>query len=174
MAQSYIVYNSSLATTAAPVKQPTGSAIRTMMQIAPNVPIKVFEWGCSFDGSAAATPGEVELVDTGAVFATMSTAYVVGDVQTYTDTNAAANTAGSGGVPLGIGSALSGFATTSVTEGSTTVTRNGDLQLIAPTGQYLKQWPLGREFYVPAGHALRVRMTFGTTVNAYCYILFEI
>lgn len=173
MAQTYTVYNSSLATTAAPVKQPTGASIRTMMQIAPNVPIKVIEWGCSFDGSAAATPGQVELVDTGTVFATMSTAYVVGDVQTFTDTNAAANTSGSSGVPLGIGAALSGFATAAVTEGSTTTTRNGDLQLIAPTGEYLKQYPLGREFYVPSGHALRVRVTFGSSVNMYTYIVFE-
>jgi hypothetical protein len=174
MAASYLVYNSADATTAAPVKQPTGTAIRTMLQIAPNVPVKVFEWGCSFDGSSAATPGQVELVDTGTVFATMSTAYVVGDVQTFTDTNAVANTSGSSGVPLGIGASLSGFATAAVTEGSTTVTRNGDLQLIAPTGQYLKQFPLGREFYVPAGHALRVRVTFGTSVNMYCYVIFEI
>ena len=174
MAQTYAIYNSSLATTAAPVKQPTGTSIRTMMQIAPNVPIKVFEWGCSFDGSAAATPGQVELVDTGTVFATMSTAYVVGDVQTFSDSNAAANTSGSSGVPLGIGAALSGFATAAVTEGSTTTTRNGDLQMIAPTSQYLKQFPLGREFYVPAGHALRVRVTFGSSVNMYCYVIFEI
>jgi len=174
MAQTYLVYNSSLATTAAPVKQPTDSALRTMMQIAPNVPIKIIEWGCSFDGSAAATPGQVELVDTGTVFATMSTAYVVGDVQTFSDSNAVANTSGAGGVPLGIGASLSGFATAAVTEGSTTVTRNGDLQLIAPTGQYLKQYPLGREFYVPSGHALRVRATFGASVNMYAYILFEV
>ena len=174
MAQTYVVYNSAMATTAAPVKQPTGTAIRTMMQLAPNVPIKVTEWGCSFDGSAAATPGQVELVDTGTVFATMSTAYVVGDIQTFADSNAAANTAGAGGVPLGIGSALSGFATAAVTEGSTTTTRNGDLQMIAPTVQYLKQFPLGREFYVPAGHALRVRVTFGASVNMYTYIQFEV
>src|SRR5690242_16652197 len=30
---SYIVYNAAMATTAAPVKQPTGTAIRTMMQL---------------------------------------------------------------------------------------------------------------------------------------------
>jgi hypothetical protein len=174
VAQSYLVYNSADATTAAPVKQPTGTSIRTMLQIAPNVPIKVFEWGCSFDGSAAATPGQVELVDTGTVFATMSTAFVVGDVQTFTDSNAVANTGTSAGVPLGIGAAFSGFATAAVTEGSTTVTRNGDLQMLPPTGPYVKQFPLGREFYVPSGHALRVRMTFGTSVNAYCYVLFEV
>jgi hypothetical protein len=69
-AKTYIVYNSAMATTAAPVAQPTGTAIRTLMQLAPatGVPIRVIEWGISFDGSAAATPGKVELVDTGAVF----------------------------------------------------------------------------------------------------------
>jgi hypothetical protein len=48
------------------------------------------------------------------------------------------------------------------------------VQLIAPTGQYVKQFPLGREFEVPAGNALRVRVTFGTTVNAIAYVIFEV
>jgi hypothetical protein len=174
MAQTYKVYNSTLATTAAPVKQPTGNAIRTMMQLAPNVPVKIYEWGCSFDGSSAATPGQIELVDTGTVFATMSTAFAVTDVQTDTDSNAVPNSSGSGGVPLGIGTSLSGFATAAVTEGTITTTRNGDLQQLPPTSPYLLQFPLGREWYVPAGHALRVRVTFGTTVNMYCYVKFEL
>ena len=39
--------------------------------------------------------------------------------------------------------------------------------LIAPTNQYEKQMPLGREFFVPAGDTLRVRMTFGAAVDAW-------
>lgn len=175
IAKVYWVHNSAMATTAAPVKQPTGTAIRTMLQLAPNYAIKVIEWGVSFDASAAATPGEIELVDTSTVFATMSTALVANDIQPWSDPNAAANTAGSTGLPLGIGStSLSGFATAAVTEGSTTASRMLDLQLVSPTNQYVKQFPLGREPEVPAGHALRIRMTFGTTVNAYAYVLFEL
>lgn len=135
--------------------------------------IRVIEWGISFDGTAAATPGKVELIDTGTVFATMTTAYAAADIQPFGNSLIVANTAGSDGVPLNLSTTTSGFATTAVTEGSITATRMGDCQLIAPTGQYVKQFPLGREFEVPGGHALRVRVTFGTTVNAICYVIFE-
>ncbi len=176
-AKTYFVQNSNMQTTAAPVKQPTGTAIRTMMQLAPatGVPIRVIEWGCSFDGSALATPGEIELIDTGTVFATaLSTAYAAADIMPFSDPNAPANTAGTSGVPLNLGTGLSGFATAAITEGSTTSVRTLDLQLIDPVAQYVKQFPLGREPEIPAGHALRVRMTFGTTVNTYIYIIFEV
>jgi len=174
MAASYIVTNSADATTSSAVKQPTGTSIRTMLQLAPNVPIKVFEWGCSFDGISAATPGQVELIDTGTVPATVTTAFGVNDVQTFVNYDSPANTSGSGGLPLGLGTTYSGFATAATTEGSYTApTRMGDLQLVSPTNQYLKQYPLGREFYVPAGHFLHVRANFGTSVNMYAYVIFE-
>ena len=175
MAASYIVYNSADATTSSAVKQPTGTAIRTMMQLAPNVPIKVFEWGCSFDGVSAATPGQVELIDTGTVPATVTTAFGVNDVQTFVNYDSPANGAGTAATPLGLGTTYSGFSTAATTEGSYTApTRMGDVQLVAPTNAYLKQYPLGREFYVPAGHFLHVRANFGTTVNMYAYVCFEL
>jgi hypothetical protein len=88
-----------------------------MMQLAPavNTYIRIIEWGCSFDGSSAATPGEVELFVT-TVAATMSTAYNPADIQCWSDGNAPANTSGTSGVPLNLGTSLSGFATTTVTE----------------------------------------------------------
>ena len=54
----YKVANFVQATTAAPVEQPTGTAIRTMLQIATSTTmgIKIVEWGISFDGFAAAAP----------------------------------------------------------------------------------------------------------------------
>ena len=175
MAASYLVCNSADATTSSAVKQPTGTGIRTMLQLAPNVPIKVFEWGCSFDGSAAATPGQVELIDTGTVPATVSTAFGVNDVQTFGDYLSPANTSGTAGTPLGLGTAYSGFSTAATTEGSYTApTRMLDLQLVSPTVQYVKQFPLGREPYIPAGHFMHVRMNFGASVNAYAYICFEV
>lgn len=173
-ASQYIIYNSALATTAAPVKQPTGSAIRTMMQLRPatGIRMRLKAWGCSFDGSAAATPGQVELFET-TVAATMSTAYAAGDVQIYNN-NAPANTAGATGSPLNLSTTTSGFATAAVTEGTVANYRCADLQLIAPTGQYVYQWPLGCEFEVTEQNYLRVRMTFGATVNTYIWIVFEI
>jgi len=173
---TYIVYNSAMATSAAPVKQPTGTAIRTMMQLKPatGVFLVPIAWGCSFDGSAAATPGIVELIacDTGAT--SLSTAYAAADVQPYGDPNADANTAGTSGVPLNLGTSASGFSTGSVTENAPAVTRMFDVQLIAPTNQYAQQWPLGREAGLKEGTYLRVRATFAASVNMICWIVFEV
>lgn len=171
MAKTYIVYNGPMVTTAAPAKVTTGTAIKTMLQLAPTYPINPVAWGISFDGSAAATPGVCELIATGAVFGTV-TAFVAADVQKYGDPNQPANSAGSTGLPLALGTALSGYTCTS--EGTPTATRLADVQLIAPTNQYAQQWPLGREFEVGAGECLRMRVTFGTAVNAICWVLFEI
>jgi hypothetical protein len=175
-AKTYIVYNSAMATTAAPVKQPTGTAIRTMMQLkfAAGVIARPIAWGVSFDGSAAATPGVVELIETGAILATVSSAFAAADVQPYGDANAPANTAGTSGVPLNLGTSASGFATAAGTEGSIVASRMADVQQVAPTNQYSMQWPLGREFEVVPGNALRVRATFGTTVNMLCWVIFEV
>ena len=41
----------------------------------------------------------------------------------------------------------------------------------APTNQYLKQFPLGQGFYVPAAGVLRIRVTAAVAVNAYCYVV---
>ncbi len=181
---SYIVYNAAMATTAAPVKQPTGTAIRTMMQLkcATGYFGKVIEWGCSFDASTANTPGQVELVETGTVGATaLSTAYATTDIQPFEDPNSPANTSGTSGVPFNLGTSASGFATGAVTEGSTTASRMLDYQQLPPTGPYVKQLPLGREpgyGYYAAGAAaainyLRCRMTFTVTANAAIYVITE-
>lgn len=169
-AKTYLVMNSPMVTAAAPVKVATGTSIKTMLQVAPNQSVRVVEWGCSFDASVAATPGEVELLETGTVFATV-TALAAADVQPHNDPNADVNTAGSTGRPLGLGTALSGY--TASAEGSITTTRMLDPQQVDPVYQYVKQFPLGREPEVPAGHCLRVRMTFAASVNAYCYVIFE-
>lgn len=178
-AKTYLIHNSAQVTTAAPVKQPTGTAIRTMMQLAPasGVAVRLIEWGCSFDGSAAAQPGQVEVFATTVAATGLSTAYVVGDIQPFGDPNAAANTSGTSGVPFNLGTSLSGFATAAVTEGTVANARMFDAQMIAPTNQYVKQFPLGREpeFNGKATvEYLRVRMTFGTTINAYIYVVVEL
>ncbi len=170
--KTYWVHNSAMVTTAAPVQQPTGTAIRTMMQLAPSVDygvMRIHEWGFSL--STYANGGVIELLDTGTVFATaLSTAYAVADIQPHNDATAPANSSGTSGLPLNLGTGLSGFATGSVTEGSTTATKMKDLQN-DPQGPYVKQWPLGLEPEIPGGDALRVRATFGTTTNMYCYLI---
>jgi hypothetical protein len=143
----------------------TGTSVKTLLQVAtPSTQdIHVVEWGISFDGSAAATPVECELVDTGAVGATSLTALTP---ELYSPDAVLAS------LCVG-GTGATGFNAGSSTEGAVTVTRYGDLQLVAPTNQYVKQWPLGREFYVAASHFLRVRVTAAAAVNAYCYCIWQ-
>lgn len=179
MAYNYMVINGAQGTnapTAAPVKQPTGTAIRTMLQLAPatGYPMKIIEWGCSFDASSAATPGQVELFDSLTVAATLTTALGAGDVMPYAGASPA-NTAGSTGVPLNLSTSTTAFASAAGTEGSVAASVTYfDLQMLDPfSTPYIRQFPLGREPYVPAGHFLRVRVTFGTTVNMYCYVIVE-
>jgi hypothetical protein len=124
--------------------------------------LKVVEWGISFDGSAAATPIKCELIQTD-VAATV-TAHVAAGVQPYDDPNGPAST-------VTLGTAATGY--TASAEGTITATRYGDVQFVAPTGQWVKQWPLGREWQVPVSKFLRVRVTAGAAVNAYCYVVFE-
>lgn len=163
----YIAQNSSRPTAAAPVKQPTGGAVRTMLQLASATTsgIYIVEWGISFDGSAAATPIQVELFGcTGA--ATMSTALVAADVQCLTDPNGPVNNT------LQFGASLSAFATATVTEGTVASYRPFDEQQIAPSSQYVKQFPLGREPAIGPSQFVRVRVTAAATVNATIYVVF--
>lgn len=158
----YWAGNGPMPTTAAFAPVTTGTAVKTMLQIAtPSTrAIKVVEWGISFDGSAAATPIRCELLQTD-VAATV-TAHVAAGVQPYEDSGAPASL-------MTLGTSATGYTATA--EGTITATRHGDLQFIPPTGQYVKQWPLGREFEVPVSKFLRVRVTAGAAVNAYCYVV---
>lgn len=158
-------------TTAAPAKVTTGTAIKTLLQLSLKTGVhgRIKEWGISFDGSAAATPGEIELIETD-VAATV-TAAVTADI-TRLDARAL-----SLGDPLtaliNAGTAATGY--TASAEGAITSVRNLDgVQLIAPTNQFIKQFPLGDEPEIRDGTFVRIRATFAAAVNAYCYIKFEI
>ena len=173
MGNTYVVYNGALPAAAAVPPVTTGTAIKTMLQLAPatNSPLLVVEWGISFDGFVAAAPGDVELIETSTVFATV-TPYAVADVMPHNDPNAPVQTSGASGIPLNLGTALSGFTATA--EGTVVSTRLLDGQQIPPTGQYVKQFPLGREPKIEPGRALRIRVTFAAAINALCYVVFEV
>lgn len=168
MAQ-YIFFNNVAPTTAAQVAVTTGTAIKTLLQVkgVTAVRYKIKEWGISFDGSAAATPIKCELLETGTVFGTV-TAAVAGDLTGY-DAQGLATTSTT---YFSVGTTATGYTCTS--EGSITTTREFDVQFIAPTNQYVKQWPLGCEPYCDAVSALRIRVTAGAAVNAYCYVVVEV
>lgn len=164
MARQFFIANGADPTTAALVKVTTGTTVKTMLQVqaSSTVPFVVVEWGISFDGSAAATPIECELIDTVAIAATV-TAHVAAGVQPFGPDQTASS--------VTLSTTATGYTATA--EGTITATRYGDVQLVAPTGQYVKQYPLGREFYVPVSHNLRIRVTAGAAVSAYCYVITE-
>ncbi len=169
MAQ-YLLFNGAAAGAAAPVTVTTGTAIKTLMQFRPSATIvaKVVEWGISFDGSAAATPIKVELVETSG--AATGTAHATADI-TKLDGDAL-----SGGDPvtnlIQVGTTSTMY--TSSNEGTPGTCRIMDLQFIAPTNQYVKQFPLGCRPTVQVSTYLRIRVTAGAAVNAYCYMIVEI
>ena len=164
----YLIHNGPFPTTAAPAVAATGTAIETLLQVkgVTGVQFKVIEYGVSFDGSAAATPITVELIETGTVFATV-TASVAADIVKWGDPNAPTST-----VYFSVGTTATGYNASA--EGTVTASRVFDLQLISPTNQYVKQYPLGREPMVNADSALRIRSTSAASVGCYCYLLLEV
>jgi hypothetical protein len=166
----YLLQNGAAGLTAAPVAVTTGTAIKTLLQFKPSATVvaKIVEWGISFDGSAAATPGKIELLESD-VAATV-TAHAAADITKY-DSDALM-----GGDPttnlIQVGTTSTGY--TASAEGTTTVSRLFDLQFVSPVNQYVKQFPLGREPVLQTGKFGRIRVTFGTAVNAYCYMIVSI
>lgn len=162
----YQIWNGPSPTTAAQVPVTTGTAIKTLLQVEPSAtkPLQIVEWGISFDGSAAATPIKVELLETD-VAATV-TAHVAAGIVKFD------GEALNGGDPttnlIQVGTANTGYTATA--EGTITTTRVFDAQLIAPTNQYIKQFPLGLEPQIQVSKFLRIRVTAGAAVNAYCYV----
>lgn len=162
----YIINNGPMPTTASFAAVTTGTSIKSLLQIKPFNVCKIIEWGISFDGSAAATPIEVELLDTGTVFATV-TASADADVMKLDGAEGAvASIQG-----LTLGTSATGY--TSTGEGSITATKLFDTQFIAPTSQYIKQFPLGREPKCIIGNSVRIRVKAGAAVNAICYMVLE-
>lgn len=165
------VYNGAQQTTAAPVKVTTSAAIKTMLQLVPKtVPFKLKQLDLSFDGSAAATPGVVELIETD-VGATI-TNYATADI-TRLDGEALAF--GDPTTNLIDISATSKSGFTATAEGTTTAVRNLDGPwLIAPTSQFTTQIPLDEEAIVQVGKFCRVRVTFGSAINMFAALKFKI
>lgn len=162
----YLISNGPMQTTAAFATVATGTSIKTLLQIKPGTTqfLKIIEWGISFDGSSAATPGKIELIETD-VAATV-TASVANDISKQ---DAEALNAGDPTTSIiSVGTSATGY--TASAEGSITAVRNFDLQLLPPTGPYVKQFPLGQEPVIQPSKFCRVRVTFGTGINAYTYV----
>jgi hypothetical protein len=141
----------------------TGSRMMIQVDIPATLQLRLVEWGISFNGSAAATPNTVELaqVVTGT---TVTTAYTSSTLLNIGCPNGPASK-----VTL----ATSGFYSAAVTRTSTTVTRVFDSQFVAPTNQYVKMWPLGREPIVDVSSKLQLSMNLQAAVTALAYIVWE-
>lgn len=161
MGWQYIAFNGAMPTTAPIAKVTTGTATKTLLQIATPATqdIIVKRWGISFDGSVAGTSIQCELIETGAIGATV-TAHVAAGVMPYNNASAPASL-------MTLGTAATGY--TATVEGAITATRIGDYQLVQPTNQWVYDWVLGNEFHVPVSRILRVRVTAAAAVNAVCY-----
>jgi hypothetical protein len=170
----YKVFNGPMPTTAVIAPVTTGTNIKTMLQIklggSTNQVGKIRKYGVSFDGSAAATPGKVELLSTKAIGATI-TEFVAADIINLSDANAAAVT---DDFPLAFTAAGDESGYTATAEGSIVATRPFDAQLVAPTNQYIKEWALGCEPEFINSEFIRIRVHFGAAVNCLCWIEFEI
>ena len=168
MAQRYLIPSGPMQTTASFATLATGTAIITLLQVKPLAILKVVEWGVSFDGSAAATPGKVELIETD-VAATVTASVdndctklgdCVGDAEVFSTF-------------ASLGTSATGYNASA--EGTITAVRNlAGPQFIAPTGQFIQQFPLGREPTIQKNKFGRIRVKFGATVNAYAYVVVEV
>jgi hypothetical protein len=166
----YKIFNGPMPTTASQVAVTTGTAIKSLLQVKASATLgfHVVEWGISFDGSAAATPGIVELVETD-VAATV-TASAAADIHKL---DAAALM---GGDPttnlLPVGTTSTGY--TSTGEGTITSVRQLDVQHIMGANQYVMQFPLGERPFVQISKFLRIRVKFAAAINAICYVVVEV
>src|SRR5215207_4923734 len=150
----YLIANGPMQTTAAFAPVTTGTAIKTLLQVKMGATTtgQITEWGISFDGSAAATPGRVELIETD-VAATV-TASTANDITKY-----GPDALGQGDPTtalFAIGTTSTGY--TASAEGTITATRNlTGPQFISPTTQFVQQFPLGREPTIQTGKFARIR-----------------
>jgi hypothetical protein len=165
VAKIYQAFNFAQPTTAAPAPVTTGTAIKSLLQIAtPSTKgLSVVAWGIEFDGTSAAAPIKVELIDTD-VAATV-TAHVASGLVKLTDPNDEASL-------MTLGTSATGY--TSSSEGTVGATsRLLAFQQVPPNGGWNYEFPLGREPQVAVSRFLRIRVTAAAAVNASCWIRWE-
>lgn len=151
----------------------TGTALETMLQIkgAAGVTMKVKAWGVSMDGAAAAESVAFELLETGVVFLTGAVAH--DDASTCAVDSQALGMTTSAYFDYGTGTTCYSDGTAQ-TEGTVTVSRLFDTQLVQPTGAYAWEFSLGNEPVISAVSALRLRVKATAAVDAIAWIMVEV
>lgn len=164
----YKTWNGAMPTTAAQAKVTTGTAIKTMLQLAtPSTrQIQLISWGYSLDVAPGAA-SVVELLQTD-VAATV-TAHGATGVQSL-DPNAPASL-------LTLGTSATGYTATA--EGTPTATRVFDVVEIPLTAgatdlTYSYQWMPDERPIIAVSKFLRVRATFATSAsNMVCWVVWD-
>jgi hypothetical protein len=164
----YIVWNGAAPTTAALAKVTTGTAIKTMLQLAtPSTRmLTVVSWGYSLDAVPGSTGGQVELIETD-VAATVTPHVAAGVMPLMPGIQASLMT---------LGVAATGY--TASAEGTTTASRVFDAGLIPPSAgaddmTYDYEFMPDARPTVNISRFLRVRVTFAAAVNMSTYVVVE-
>lgn len=169
MLHRYKAWNGPMPTTAAQAAVTTGTAIKTMLQIATPATrqIAVVSWGFGFRSSPGGS-SVVELLQTD-VAATV-TAHVAAGVQPVNP-----------GLPdslMTLGTAATGY--TGTAEGSITATRVFDVVQMGAISNldvegvnFIREYLPEERPVIPVSKFLRVRATFNTAVNMTCFICWE-
>lgn len=162
----YVAHNCAFGATTAVMlgtSYAAGSKVAIQLATPAGQQIRLVEWGISWSGSAAGTPTFCELVQNGTA-STCSSAHSTTTIQPIGDSATAC--------PLTMGTTSTGYGNGAIT--SATPDKYFDIQQIAPTGQYVKQWPLGREPVMIASKYCQLRVNTAATLTATAYIVFEV
>lgn len=143
----------------------TSGTVKTLLQIQTGTgnPIRVLEWGYSFD-IAPANNVRMELIETGSIAATVTAHVAAGIHKVNVPTGVSSS--------VTLGTSATGYNATA--EGTITATRLFDYHY--ENGLYYSRlYPLGREWEIPAGNVLRIRATPTAAVatNVSCYVIWE-
>lgn len=149
--------------------QPTGTTLRTMLQIQAGAsdPLIIWKWGLDFDGTGTA-PIRCELISSS-----------VGTAGLTAHTAAAVTALGPIQSPAALtyGVAATGYSTTAAgttqTAPTEANTRFGSINSVLPGNGDRNEWSLGREFFVPAGHFAKIRILSPVAVLMACYIAWD-
>jgi len=164
----YKIFNAPMQTTAALAKVTTGTAIKTMLQIATPATrqCQLISWGYELDAVPGSTGGIIELIQTD-VAATV-TAHVASGVQPL-DPNAPASL-------MTLGTAATGY--TATVEGTVAAVRTFDANFAIPTAgaapvSYDYQFMPDERPIIAVSKFLRVRVTFAAAVNMLCWVTYD-
>ncbi|MFD4442542.1 hypothetical protein ACFWPK_22505 [Nocardia sp. NPDC058519] len=176
--RAYNGASGSLAATSVMSTQSTSSSAnltRTMLQIAPSSTapsIRVIGWGYAFAAPPAANV-VMDLVDSGAIFASSLTAHVAAGIQRMNGPAAEQSS-------VQLGTALTGYCTTAAgtpsTEGTYTASTTRLLDSRFENGlSFYWRFELGREPEIPVGNCLRLRATptSAAALALHCWIDWE-